>query len=159
MWPFDGKAVLAKTLSALHARCFMDGESWSATQICGSLDLETTRLWLADRGAQPCGFLLAQDDGLSLEILTFCVDPAARRRGIGAALLEKALSDLPERGAFLEVAADNAAARKLYEKAGFERIGTRKNYYLRAQGAQDALCYRLEPGRLLLAASHDTKRD
>ncbi len=45
--------------------------------------------------------------------------------------------------AFLEVAADNAAALGLYRKAGFDAVGRRAAYYNRAKGQPaDALVLR-----------------
>ena len=41
---------------------------------------------------------------------------------------------------FLEVRESNIAARKLYEKAGFEPTGRRKSYY--TDPLEDALLYR-----------------
>lgn len=61
-----------------------------------------------------------------LAVVTFWVDPAARGRGVGRALL----ADLERRGRALgaaaltlEVADDNAAAVRLYAAAGFEPTG------------------------------------
>ena len=65
-------------------------------------------------------------------ISNVAVAPAARRRGIGRALI----SELMERAAALklafvtlEVRCGNAAAIALYEKQGFVPVGRRKNYY------------------------------
>jgi ribosomal-protein-alanine N-acetyltransferase len=73
------------------------------------------------------------------------VDPAARRRGWGAALVEMAAGIAKEAGAlelFLEVAADNLAALKLYEATGFDRVGLRKGYYPHPDGPRDAVVMR-----------------
>ena len=46
---------------------------------------------------------------------------------------------------FLEVAADNEAAKALYAKLGFKEIGRRKGYYQRTAGPpQDAINLALE---------------
>jgi len=77
------------------------------------------------------GFMLgriAADEG---EILTIVVAPQARRLGIGQMLLAAALdrfADLSAKAVFLEVAATNDAARRLYDKNGFVEIGRRTNY-------------------------------
>lgn len=97
---------------------------------------------IARQANQIVGFLLAQQDVEALEILTFCVHPDKRAQGIGGKLLKAALRLAPDGGAFLEVAADNAAAQSLYRQAGFDLIGTRKNYYKRAEGAVDAYCFK-----------------
>jgi ribosomal-protein-alanine N-acetyltransferase len=56
----------------------------------------------------------------------------AQRTGIGRSLLEALLAHAGERDArtvLLEVAADNAAAQKLYAAYGFEVVGVRRGYY------------------------------
>ena len=63
-----------------------------------------------------------------------------RRRGIGAALLKALFAESERRGAVvlqLEVRESNLAARRLYEKNGFETVGKRKNYY--EKPAEDAI--------------------
>ena len=67
-----------------------------------------------------------------LEIDNVAVAPGWRGAGVGAKLLAEALQIAHQRGAvqaFLEVRANNTAARSLYEKQGFTTIGRRKNYY------------------------------
>lgn len=131
----------APVLAALHAAGFPDAP-WSHTQISGSLALPTTTGLLACEDETPLGFILCQMAGDESEILTFCTALAARRRGIGNALLAQALQTARAQGImrmFLDVAADNAAALALYEKNGFRPIGKRKNYYPRARGAVDAI--------------------
>jgi len=54
------------------------------------------------------------------------VDPGARRSGVAAALLERALAHARESGAcgmFLETAHDNVAAQRVYKRAGWTREG------------------------------------
>lgn len=55
-----------------------------------------------------------------------------QRRGIGRLLVEEMLSMARAAGVrhtLLEVAADNAAAQKLYDRYGFDVVGVRKGYY------------------------------
>lgn len=66
------------------------------------------------------------------DIQTIAVAESARRRGIGAALLDALLAEAGARDArevFLEVRADNPGAEALYETRGFERIAIRPAYY------------------------------
>lgn len=65
------------------------------------------------------------------EVHTIGVDPGARRRGIGSALLTALLHVADRWGGpvFLEVRTDNDAAIALYRGEGFEVVGTRKRYY------------------------------
>jgi ribosomal-protein-alanine N-acetyltransferase len=64
--------------------------------------------------------------------MTIAVATRAQGQGLGRrlldALVERALRDGAEY-LMLEVRGDNAAARGLYEKAGFELLTTRRRYY------------------------------
>lgn len=72
------------------------------------------------------------------EILTLSVNPDARRRGLGAKLVQGFLTEAKMRGAasvFLEVAAPNQTAISLYLGAGFAKVGLRRGYYAQPGGA------------------------
>lgn len=80
----------------------------------------------------PQGFLLGRIVGDEAELLTLAVAPEARGQGEGRALVRRFLEDCSVRGAaavFLEVAADNAAAIRLYRATGWSQVGQRRNYY------------------------------
>jgi ribosomal-protein-alanine N-acetyltransferase len=67
-----------------------------------------------------------------MHIVTLGVDPNFRRKNIAesliVALLDQAIIN-KVKGVTLEVRVSNIAAQKLYEKYGFQRMGTRKRYY------------------------------
>jgi [ribosomal protein S18]-alanine N-acetyltransferase len=89
------------------------------------------------------GYLIGRLVAEEAEILNLAVDAAARRRGIGSALLDAALEYCAERGGaevFLEVRHSNAAAQQLYLAAGFRVVGVRPSYYRRP--TEDALVLR-----------------
>ncbi len=70
------------------------------------------------------------------ELVTIAVRPTERRRGAGRALLAGVLDHVRAAGArrlFLEVAADNPAARTLYQRAGFRDVGSRPAYFQRGE--------------------------
>lgn len=61
------------------------------------------------------------------ELLSVAVDPAARGRGVGGALVAAFVAELGRRGVgsgHVVVAADNASAISLYERGGFVRSRT-----------------------------------
>jgi ribosomal-protein-alanine N-acetyltransferase len=118
----------APALAALHAGAFPPGEAWGADALCLMLELPGA-FGLQAPGA---GFILARIAADEAEVLTLAVAPAARRRGLGAALLEGAMALAAARGAamaFLEVSTANAAGLALYEAAGFREVGRRRRYY------------------------------
>ena len=88
------------------------------------------------------GFIVARMLGDEWEIENVVVAESSRRQGIGAALL-RAILGLAQNAAaaqvLLEVRESNLAARRLYEEAGFQVSGTRKNYYVNPK--EDASVY------------------
>jgi ribosomal-protein-alanine N-acetyltransferase len=132
-------------LADLHDRAF--DRPWTALAFEDLLKSPGVFAVLGEAGdpARDKGFLLCRSIAGEAEILTIGVDPAARRRGWGAALVEMAAGIAAETGAeamFLEVAADNQAAVGLYASSGFARVGVRKGYYPHPDGAKDALVMR-----------------
>ena len=119
------------------------GEAWNRTQVADSLAFPHTHCTLiADDGSCPAadkpavGFTLVRAAPGEEELLLIAVDPEHRGRGLGRRLLEQFFEDARSRGAervFLEMRSNNPAER-LYRALGFEAIGTRPQYYLRANG-------------------------
>lgn len=145
-------AIAASTdvvaMARLHAAAFPD-EPWSAQTITEVLQTSGARALAAhaDNGMM-LGFVLVRTVADEAEILTICVDAAARRRGIGAGILAAAQKAAMCDGAealFLEAAADNAAALALYRRAGFIDVGRRCGYYRRGAEKIDALVMKLSP--------------
>ena len=107
------------------------------------------RPWTAEEfdhlAAQPSSKILSVADCFvfgrltleELEILTIACSPAEQRQGYAFMLMMELLSITKKEGGhsvFLEVAADNIAARALYRRLGFDQAGCRKNYYKRRNG-------------------------
>jgi ribosomal-protein-alanine N-acetyltransferase len=125
-------------MAAIHAACFPPEARWGADAMALQLGLPGAFGFIDARG----GFVLARVAADEAEILTLAVMPAARRGGLARGLLRRAMQEAAEAGAaslFLEVAADNAAARALYADEGFCRVGQRLRYY---PGGGDALVLR-----------------
>jgi len=92
---------------------------------------------------QPIGFILSRRAAGEAEILSICVLPQYRKRGVGQRLLEKFRTSLDPSDVtelFLEVREHNRAAIALYERNGFHVVGRRKKYYgAPGREKQDAL--------------------
>lgn len=134
-------------LAALHGACFTDG--WSADSLGGLLASPGVFALVAERDGGPVGFVMARNAASEAEILTLAVLSAARRAGLGRALVGEAARRAAADGAatmFLEVAIANKAARSLYGALGFEEAGRRKGYYVERPGAVpgDALVLKAE---------------
>ena len=134
------KAVAADipAVAALERSEFPDGADEG--MLARLLDAEGGVILAAEEGGGLLGYVWARfvlDEG---DIGNIAVAPGFRRRGAGAALLEALLEEAARRQAAvvqLEVRESNLAARRLYEKNGFETVGKRKNYY--EKPAEDAI--------------------
>jgi ribosomal-protein-alanine N-acetyltransferase len=76
-----------------------------------------------------CAFWRVADQ---IHINNLAVRPDIRGRGLGRVLLDRVLDEAERMGAVhatLEVRRSNAAARRLYEGAGFRLVGVRSSYY------------------------------
>lgn len=122
----------ADTLARLETLAF-GGRSWGEDSVKASFVASgVTVLMGADGDGAPQGFALWRDLGEEAELLTIGVVPQMRRSGLGDALIDAVMEAAKSGGAqrlFLEVGAENAAARALYARKHFRKIGLRKNYY------------------------------
>lgn len=118
-------------LASLHAACFED--PWRESALRNLLKTPGTAAFAASEG-----FVMLRVAGDEAEILTLAVASAARRSGMGTALVNSATAHACESGArtmFLEVATSNEAACALYFGLGFREVGRRKSYYAPAEDA------------------------
>ena len=142
-WPHEAEAM-----AAVHGRAFARG--WSAADIAELTAGPGGFALMVEEDDAALGFILCRTVGEEAEILTLAVEPGARRRGLGRALVDAAAGAARMAGAetlFLEVAHDNGPALALYEAAGFARAGLRRGYYdLGGGNTADAVVMRLDLG-------------
>lgn len=89
------------------------------------------------------GLASAADEG---DVQTVAVREDRQGQGLGKRLLQGLLDEARERrlrDVFLEVRADNAAAQRMYEHAGFAEVHRRRGYY--QPSGTDAVVMRLRP--------------
>jgi [ribosomal protein S18]-alanine N-acetyltransferase len=126
----------ADAVAKLHAASFYRG--WPRQDIESYLlDSDTPTLVACDPKRKVAGFAMLRLLGDDVELMTIAVEPKYRGKGVGAALLRACFEDLlmtPSKRMVLEVAADNPAAIRLYEKLGFRRMSERQGYYARPDG-------------------------
>lgn len=91
----------------------------------------TKEVWVGWQAGQRTGFLILNMQGAFTPYLqTICVARAARGRGTGSALLDwlEQRAFARAKNLFLCVSSFNPGARRLYERRGFETIGTLRDY-------------------------------
>ncbi|MBI1391361.1 MAG: ribosomal-protein-alanine N-acetyltransferase [Alphaproteobacteria bacterium] len=128
----------AAVLARLSGEAFGPG-GWSESQMQAGLDAPGTAGFIATSRGSPVGFALWRTVIDDAELLTIGVNPAHRRQGVAAALLESVLAAAAAaqcRRLFLEVAVDNAGAIALYRDRAFREIDRRRRYY---RDGRDAL--------------------
>ena len=113
----------------MPARELESGYSWF---LGSQLEESDAAVFVAERGGTIVGYVYAALEARSWQLLLdacgvihdVLVDPAARRSGIAAALVEAACDWMRARGAprvVLGTAEKNVAAQKLFERLGFRR--------------------------------------
>jgi [ribosomal protein S18]-alanine N-acetyltransferase len=127
--------------ATLHGARFP--QPWSEDEFHSLLLQETVFGFLALKegvpGRMAGGFVLVRVAAGEAEILTIGVDQHFARAGLGWRLMQAALREAKMRGAedvFLEVDEGNTAARRLYDKLGFAKVGERRAYYAAADGSR-----------------------
>jgi ribosomal-protein-alanine N-acetyltransferase len=101
-------------------------------------------LLVARAGGEPTAFALVHPRGLagSPYLASIAVAPAARGRGIGSRLLAfvEERHRPTARHFFLCVSSFNTGARRLYERAGYEKVGVLEDYVV--DGASEILMHK-----------------
>ena len=108
-------------------------DAWPAATWWSELAGRPRREYLVDADeAGVTGYAGLDHGGEVADVMTLAVAPRSQGRGLGGLLLAELVGRARRGGAdylMLEVRADNAAARHLYDRAGFEVLTTRRRYY------------------------------
>lgn len=135
-WP-DLEAV-----AALEAELFPD-DAWDLPSWWHELAGRPRREYLVvEDGDGIAGYAGLDHGGEVSDVMTIALHPRLRGQGVGGRLLGELLRRASVAGAervMLEVRADNTAALRLYETAGFTMVATRRGYYAGGDGRVDAL--------------------
>lgn len=139
----------AEQMRAIEQELF-GADAWSAEQIDHELARLSLDRWYlvaeqSDVLVGYAGIFLSPPDA---DIQTVAVTAAVQGAGVGQQLLNRVVEAAWERDCsriFLEVRADNTAALRLYESAGFIRLGVRRRYYADGTDAVNMRLRRSEP--------------
>lgn len=117
-------------LVAVDASCF-GTKAWSEALVAQEL-AAGSRFVVVAEGDAVLGYASLMEVIDVADVQRVAVLPGARRRGVGAALLDMLLMRARLSGCarvLLEVGADNTAALGLYRSFGFEVVDRRDGYY------------------------------
>ena len=137
----DAQASDVPAVVAIEWASFPD--PWSAQSFRGLVSQPPARFRVAEVLGEIAGYSVAWQVGDEAELANLAVAAAARRQGVGRALLDDLLRHADERGVattYLEVREGNAAAQALYRSRGFAEAGRRRHYY--REPVEDAVVMR-----------------
>ncbi len=100
--------------------------------------------WVAERQGIIEGYGIISIAAGEAHLLNLCVRPESQHQGIGMKILWHLISIARRHEAeiiFLEVRPTNRPACELYRQAGFNELGTRKDYYPAGDKREDALIF------------------
>ena len=100
--------------------------------------------WVCGRRGIIEGYAILSVAAGESHLLNICVRKESRQQGIGSRLLTHLTAIARRHDAevlFLEVRVSNNVARRLYEFAGFNELGMRRDYYPTDNGREDALIF------------------
>ena len=129
----------AAAMAALHSRSFHRG--WGEQEVEALLVEPNVLAHRAMAGRSMAGFIMSRLAADEAEILSVAVAANWRGRGVAKNLLTlhlRRLAGLGARTVFLEVDAGNVPALALYDRAGFEQVSRRDNYYPGPSGTASA---------------------
>lgn len=131
----------APAAAALHALGFAD--AWSEAALASQITDPATLSFAHFEERGLVAFALVRVVAGEADILTVATHPARRGQGLAFALLTVLMQRLVDDGIAritLDVAEDNAPARRLYDRLGFTLDGRRPRYYTAGRAAPvDAL--------------------
>jgi [ribosomal protein S18]-alanine N-acetyltransferase len=134
------RSFQTRDLARLHQLdrvCFEPEIAYSKAELQYFLTHPRCSCWIAERPeSKVAGFVIIERASRNGEpaghIVTLDVDPAERRRGLGTLLMQTAEEQMKQEGTgvmSLEVAQNNAAARRFYRALGFVTRGRIAKYY------------------------------
>jgi len=125
-----GRSTDLKQIESIEKRVFTE-DPWSTATLAEELKLRSDRkTWVIVDENRTMGYAMARYNGCEVHLLNLVVDTPFRSKGCGWKLLKHFLKNIPPKtSVFLEVKEGNFPAINLYQKAGFQQITIRKNYY------------------------------
>lgn len=131
---------LYDTICGIDAQCFKKPWTWESMVFEISHPLSVSAVvW---RDGRVVGFAVGRVIADEAELMKIATLEKYRRQGIASEMMTELLEKMRKKGAitcYLEAASHNAAAIRLYESFGFEKVYVRELYY----GDDDGVAMRL----------------
>ena len=102
--------------------------------------------WIMEIAGQIAGYSVVMIAAGEAHLLNLSIAGGWQRRGLGSEMLEfllKFARGLQAQKIYLEVRPSNVAGRRLYARAGFNEIATRRDYYPAGQSREHAVVMEL----------------
>jgi ribosomal-protein-alanine N-acetyltransferase len=135
-------------VAALQRRAFRAGLAYRLTTLIILKLLPNVRFFVArapaSQGGRVVGCGIGDRHNNQTRIINLAVDPSARRRGVGTALLNALETALPIGSVMLMVEEENTGAQALYKRQGYVPVGNATNYY--GQGRSGIWMQKVRPG-------------
>ena len=105
---------------------------YTAKSLKSKLREDNYSVLVAKDGSGLLGFAISHLDDYLVWLDWFMVDPKARRKGVGSALLHAMMETAPRRGAhkvWCDCRTDNEASKAILKRNGFARIAEVRNHW------------------------------
>ena len=122
-----------RAVARLQRRCFRSMLAYRYSTLLLLWAWPRATFLVARSGDRIAGCVIGDFQGGQSRVINICVDPDARRQRVGSRLLAAIERALPRGDVMLMVEQQNAAAKRLYEHAGYASVGTSVNYYGRGR--------------------------
>ena len=116
-------------VARLHRRCFRPSLAYRLSTLIALFVWPRARFLVVRAGSEIVGCAVGDTQGGQTRVITICVDPDWRRRGIASGLLGELEARLTTGNVILMVEAGNTAAQTLYRRSGYLPVGESHNYY------------------------------
>jgi ribosomal-protein-alanine N-acetyltransferase len=106
---------------------------WSMKAFKAEIQNPSACLWALIEDKVLSGYICFWMFDSEIQLINIAIHPEKRQQGLGEYLLTKMIEDCISKAKhyiWLEVRPSNAAAKRLYQKMGFEEVGRRKKYYM-----------------------------
>lgn len=112
-------------------------DAWTIPDFLGVFSFRTVKKFTALVNGKFAGFAASEYDRTrkAVCLMTLAVRSEYRRRGIGTALLMRCEEAFQAGKYFLNADAENTAAIRLYERAGYRQTGVDRAYYMNGHDA------------------------